>query len=118
MKTVLAALALCCVAGSASAQVWTHPGGSAAAIHRDRIERVWDRSAEQASFARQNRLNTQLVNLGVQNARDSTAQPSLVSPVTRAPDSDAWTVPGAAERRRTVSRRVGEIDSWLDRGSR
>jgi hypothetical protein len=118
MKSVLAALALCAVAGTASAQAWTHPGGSAAAIHRDRIERVWDRSAEQASFARQSSLNTRFVDLGIQNARDSTVQPSLVSPVLRAPDSNAWALPGAAERRRTVSRRVGEIDSWLDRGPR
>lgn len=118
MKVLIASLALCAVAGSVSAQTWTRPGGSTAEVHRERIERLRDRSAEQADFARQNRLNNRIVNLEIQSARQPDIEPSLASPLTRAPGSNTWALPGAADRRQTVSRRVGEIDSWLDRGPR
>lgn len=101
-------------AGPAVAQTWNAPGVSQGELQRYRIEQQRLRSAEQAAFARQQALNSRLTRLEVEAARQPEPYVPYVQPLRQT--SGTPSVAGATARREAVSRGVGQIDAWLDRG--
>lgn len=80
---------------------------------RDRVETQRLRSAEQAAFAREQRLNARLTALEVQAARLPEPFVPLVDtgrPLSATPRSE-----DAAARRGRTAAGVTQIDDWLDR---
>lgn len=112
-------VAAAAVALPAAAQVWPgYPPASQADIHRYRLEQQRLRSAEQAAFARQQRLNTRLTQLEVEALRQPAPSVPLVEPFPSLGGTATPSVAGSTARREAVSSRVRQIDAWLDRGPR
>jgi hypothetical protein len=107
------------VALPAAAQVWPgYPQVSQADIQRYRLEQQRLRSAEQAAFARQQRLNTRLTQLEVEAARQPEPYVALVEPLPSSRGTSTSSVAGSTARREAVSAGVRQIDAWLDRDPR
>jgi hypothetical protein len=112
-------LAANAVALPAAAQVWPgFPPVSQADVQRYRLEQQRLRSAEQAAFARQQRLNTRLTQLEVEAARQPEPYVALVEPLPSSRGTPTPSVARSTARRESVSAGVSQIDAWLDRDPR
>ncbi len=108
---------LAMIAGTASAQV-ADPNRPAvgrwmADQQREAVELQRLRSAEQAAFARQYRLESRLTELEIQSRRAPEPHiPPAYAPL-RSPEAERQARREATRRRETVAAGVGQIDDWL-----
>lgn len=114
MRTLLIATAILSASGIDAVAAQTRvgqPGISIADQHRYEIERLHQRSQEQASFARQSQLNARLTQQDLQAARAPEPYIPLSPIVPQTPEA-------ARRNREATVAGVRQIDDWLARTPR
>ncbi|MBU1347860.1 MAG: hypothetical protein KKA16_13050 [Alphaproteobacteria bacterium] len=118
----VAASVLAMLPGTASAQVacpgQPRVGDWMADQHRDAIELQRQRSAEQAAFARQYRLESRLTEMEIRSARAPEPYIPLAATPLHSPEAERQARLDATRRREAVAAGVGQVDDWLARPPR